>query len=413
MLVPVGSDQLAREVAALRCGLDTAAWETDGPESCKSLFGMTPAKSEPLPFDLARAHALYTTLFSHFKEHIDGKQLLFVAAGPLASLPLHVLVAEKPTQAIPRAGNGYVTAEWLAKRHAISVLPSVASLASLRAVVKTSLAAKPLIGFGNPLLTGRNGRDRSAWARTSCRGERSQQSSRVVRSGVAGNLAGSFHGGLANTDFLRRQMPLPETADELCAVARVLAADDGDVNLGARATETAVKALNSAGSLATYKFVHFATHGLLAGETESVGSAAEPSLMLTPPETATEADDGLLTASEVAQLKLDAEWVVLSACNTAGGETNGAEALSGLARAFIYAGARALLVSHWYVDSDAAVKLVTKALEEWKRDPKIGRAEATRRAMIAAMRDPALVANWAPAGHPSVWAPFVLVGEGR
>jgi CHAT domain-containing protein len=70
-------------------------------------------------------------------------------------------------------------------------------------------------------------------------------------------------------------------------------------------------------------------------------------------------DDGLLTASEVAQLNLDADWVVLSACNTAAGEKSDAEAFSGLARAFYYAKARALLVSHWAVASEVAVKLST------------------------------------------------------
>ena len=128
---------------------------------------------------------------------------------------------------------------------------------------------------------------------------------------------------------------------------------------------------------------------------------------------ASERDDGLLTASEVAGLKLDADWVVLSACNTAGaGEKGDAEAFSGLARAFFYAGARALLVSHWYVDSDAAVKLTTKAFAALSADPGIGRAEAMRRAVLAVMRDTTRPAHWIPAVHPGVWPPFVVVGEG-
>ena len=137
-------------------------------------------------------------------------------------------------------------------------------------------------------------------------------------------------------------------------------------------------------------------------------SKAEPALLLTPPQTATAEDDGLLTASEIAQLKLDAEWVVLSACNTAAGESDkpGAEALSGLARAFFYAGARALLVSHWAVNSDATVKLITKAFEELKADPRIGRAEALRRSTLA------LIAAGEGYAHPANWAPFVVVGEG-
>ena len=114
-----------------------------------------------------------------------------------------------------------------------------------------------------------------------------------------------------------------------------------------------------------------------------------------------------------AKLKIDADLVVLSACNTAaGGEKGDTEALSGLARAFFDAGAHALLVSHWYVDSQAAVKLMTTAFGELKRDSKIGLAEAFRRAMLIAMTDKDRPKNWTPAAHPAVWAPFVVVGEG-
>ena len=123
----------------------------------------------------------------------------------------------------------------------------------------------------------------------------------------------------------------------MCAVAAELGADPHDVYLGARATETEVKKLSSEGALAHVRVVHFATHGLLASETEEFARAlSEPALLLSPPDTATPDDDGLLTASEVSQLKLDADWVVLSACNTAsGGENGSAEALSGLAQGFL------------------------------------------------------------------------------
>ena len=117
-----------------------------------------------------------------------------------------------------------------------------------------------------------------------------------------------------------------------------------------------------------------ATHGLVGGE---IASLAEPALALTIPKEPTELDNGLLTTSEVAQLKLNADWVILSACNTAAGDKPGAEALSGLARAFFYARARALLVSHWQVDSDSAVRLTTSTFDALKKDPAIGRAEAT------------------------------------
>lgn len=173
-------------------------------------------------------------------------------------------------------------------------------------------------------------------------------------------------------------------------------------------------------ALDRYRVVAFATHGLVAGQY----GVAEPALVLTPPAVATEEDDGLLTASRIAALKLDANWVVLSACNTASGETVGAEGLSGLAKAFFYAGARVLLVSHWSVDSDAAEVLTATAFEELAKDRAIGRAEAIRRAEMALLDGTAAVIDEKRAtldhtrsvstlmAHPMMWAPFSVVGDG-
>jgi CHAT domain-containing protein len=184
-------------------------------------------------------------------------------------------------------------------------------------------------------------------------------------------------------------------------VAAKLAAPVADIHLDRDATETTVKRT----ALENYRVVYFATHGLVAGDVKGLG---EPALALTLPAQPTELDDGLLTASEVAQLKLNADWVVLSACNTAAGDKPGAEALSGLARAFFYAGARALLVSHWSVSSDAATRLTTSTFDLIKSNPTIGRAEALRRAMLAYMNDELEPLN----AYPGFWGPFSLVGEG-
>jgi CHAT domain-containing protein len=210
--------------------------------------------------------------------------------------------------------------------------------------------------------------------------------------------------GLANLAHVKMQAPLPETADELCAVAQSMKAEARDIRLGTAATEKEVKRLSASGELARYRMVHFATHGALAGELDGTHG---PGLILTPPEIASEEDDGYLSASEIASLKLDADWVILSACNTAAGGATNAEALSGLGRAFIYVEAWSLLVSHWAVDSDATVKLITGSVREMARDAKVGRAEAMRRSMLALIDK-----GTAEEAHPAYWAPFVVVGEG-
>lgn len=156
--------------------------------------------------------------------------------------------------------------------------------------------------------------------------------------------------------------------------------------------------------VALFGQVSFRHSGALAGQ---IRGSAEPGLILTPPAYASPEDDGYLSASEIAALKLDADWVILSACNTAAGDASGAPALSGLARAFFYAQARALFVSHWSVNSDATVRLIATAMGEMAHDRTIGRAEVLRRAMLA------LLEKGNPReAHPAYWAPFVVVGEG-
>ncbi len=194
---------------------------------------------------------------------------------------------------------------------------------------------------------------------------------------------------------------MPDTADELNAVGKDLGVTAADIHLGADASETTVKRA----PLADYRIVYFATHGLVAGDVKGV---AEPSLALSIPKVPSALDDGLLTASEVAQLKLNADFVVLSACNTIAGDKPGAEALSGLARSFFYAGARALLVTHWSVDSEAATRLTTSTFDLLKADPKLGRAEALRRAMLAYLDDTSSPRN----AYPALWGPFALDRRG-
>ena len=405
----LGKSALARQVQALRCGLDAEAW---GDRPCAELTGQSYTDEDrdsgkPLPFDHARAHRLYQALFGPAEDLIKGKSLLIVPSGALTQLPFQVLVTAPP------ASGDHRSVAWLVRDHALTVLPAVSSLKALRRVARPSAASKPMMGFGNPLLDGDQNHPRfgAYFKKLAQRARDKQQCPETAWQRVAalaglrrGVMSLPMRGGLADVDFVRLQVPLPETADELCAVARDVHADLGEIRLGARATEREVKHLSETGRLAQYRIVHFATHGALAGQ---IQGNREPGLLLTPPAEASEEDDGYLTASEIAELKLDANWVVLSACNTAAGNAQGAEALSGLARAFIYAQARALLVSHWEVNSDATVKLITGAMSRLAANKSMGRAEAMRQSMLA------LIDKGEPReAQPAFWAPFVVVGEG-
>ena len=146
--------------------------------------------------------------------------------------------------------------------------------------------------------------------------------------------------------------------------------------------------------------VVFATHGLLAGDLPNL---SQPALAMAA--TANPADSPLLTLEDVLSLKLNADWVVLSACNTAGADGRAEEAMSGLARGFFFAGSRSLLVTHWSVESESAMQLTTNAFASYKKDTAMRRSEALRQSMLAVMKSPAF-------GHPAFWAPYALVGEG-
>jgi CHAT domain-containing protein/Tfp pilus assembly protein PilF len=341
-------------------------------------------------FDLDLAHALYIALFGPVASVIADKTHLFVvSSGALTSLPLHLLVTEPPVGARPswRSFAPYRSAAWLMRKHALTSLPSVSSLKVPRAA--RSAAPQPYMGFGNPLF-GAAAAPHAGVARDRSRAPASLSYHRYFRE------------ARIDTASLRDALePLPETAEEVRTVAELLHAAGDAVRLAAQATETAVKTTK----LDDYRVLHFATHALVAGETARFTDLAEPALVFTLPQIPSELDDGLLMSSEVAGLKLNADWVILSACNTADGDTPGAEALSGLARAFFYAGARTLLVSHWYIDSRAALQLTTRTVQRMEQKKDTLPAQALRAAM-AELVDSGKDDD----AYPGIWAPLMVVG---
>ena len=196
-------------------------------------------------------------------------------------------------------------------------------------------------------------------------------------------------------------------------MANALEADAAAIHLGVEATEAAVRTNDR---LRDARIVAFATHGILPGEIEGF---AEPGLIFTPPGRATPADDGILTAAEAAGLDLSAEWVILSACNTGTTEgPGGGDALSGLARSFLYAGADALLASRWRVGDKVTAALTVETLLNARRDPAVGKAAALQSAMRAIRTgkrdDGSAVEGWTSDwAHPAAWAPFTLIATGN
>ena len=362
-MIGLGSAELSKIVTELRKGLD--------PTKMQGLSAL-PA------FDTDQANVLYRKLFKPVEPIIQGARHIFIVPdGALQSLPLGVLVTEKTNNG-PAVVSEYSKIAWLIRKYAMTTLPSVRSLRALRVFAKRAKSVQPFLGIGDPKLEGDTGSNRGL-----------RPAKLMTPRGVA------------DANAIRQLASLPESYAELQSLARTLGAGDEDLMVGSEATETRVKQM----ALADYKVLAFATHGLIASDLTGL---SEPALVLTPPETGSTRDDGLLTSSEVAQLKLDAEWVILSACNTAAADgAPGAEGLSGLAKAFFYAGSRALLVSHWPVASDAAVSITTRMLKEAAK-PGTGRAEAHRLSILAMIENE----DQPDYAHPFFWAPFVVVGEG-
>jgi CHAT domain-containing protein len=334
------------------------------------------------PFDTQLAYKIYRSAFGIFADKLQGKtRLSVVTNGAFTSLPLQLLITKDPS------GKALKDIDWLVRSFAITVLPSVYSLKTLRMQTVSSSPQKQMIAFADPVFS-------------------TQPRSGPKERKVAMRSMTSFYSGtqLDIASLAKALSPLPETRNEVQAIAKSVHADAEDIKLGLLATETSVKQTD----LTLYHIVYFATHGLVAGELERFAKAkAEPALVLTIPKQPTELDDGLLTASEVAKLKLNADWVVLSACNTAAEEKPGAEALSGLARAFFYAGARSLVVSHWEVDSEATVRLMTGMFQASARNPRLSHAEALQQSILSMIESSKSDGD----ADPRLWAAFVVVGE--
>jgi CHAT domain-containing protein/tetratricopeptide (TPR) repeat protein len=395
-------ETLARDIAALRQLLDSGG-STRAPGSGDTQTGAQ------LGYDRATARRVYNALFGSPKiaKLIAGKsEWLINPKGALLSLPFAALVAGDYSGDDADAAALRST-PWLGMTKALSVIPEISSLKALRGLVRPERATQtPFFGIGDPEF----GRGASSAAPASV-------VAAAPDGGAPGQVRSYFRGANADIDAISKLSPLPGTRGEIASLAKSLNAMAGSTLLGNDATEANLRKRSNDGSLGRARVVAFATHGLIAGDLDN--SLAQPALALAPPSPSdgpvTEANDGLLTASEAATLKLGADWVILSACNTASGNSNGAEGLSGLARSFFYAGADTLLVSHWRVRDDAAARLTTRAVEisQSPGPQKLSRAAALQKSMRELMNDPSQDRSGAAFAHPSMWAPFTIIGVER
>lgn len=361
-----------------------------------------PMVSDIPAFDLALAHQLYKLLLKPVEESLQSSDsLVVVTNGALGLLPLSLL----PTQDVKldESGSlfsGYKQVPWLARTHAVSLVPSASALMTLRKLPAVPATHEPLIAFGDPFFSVKQAQDVTPVVEAvnyTSRGIPLARRSAVQTRGI-------------DSAELAELPRLPDTADELRAIARALGADPEKVlHLGAQANEKIARTIN----LSNYRVVAFATHGLVPGD---LNGLTQPALALSAPAVAGVDGDGLLTMEEILALRMNADWVVLSACNTGAGAGAGAEAASGLGRAFFYAGTRAVLVTNWSVHSRSARDLVADLFHRQAQDKQLPRAKALQQAMLALMDGPGFVDDKGETGfayaHPLFWAPYSMIGDG-
>jgi CHAT domain-containing protein len=414
--LPITTAELDQKVAKLRDALEPVALTV----------------TEIPPFDVALAHSLYASLLQPVEAAWrPARNLIVVANGALGYLPLGLLPTA-PTELAPDPSlmfAEYRRVPWLARDHAVTVMPSVSALRALRTTAVADPHRDKLIGFGDPYFN-------LAQAAAAAQAEAVASSSQppAVQTSTDGpELAGSDPEPAEATPAaavtagpplkLRSGLPpgifdvnlfalprLPDTAEELRAIAAALGVDPATtLKLGKDANERVVKATKLSG----YRIVAFATHGLMADDIDGLD---QPALALTSPRVVGIKGTGLLTMEDIFTLKLNADWVLLSACNTGAGAGAGAEAASGLGRAFFYAGARTLLVTNWSVHSQSARALIADIFQRQASDPKLTRTEALRRAMMGLLDGPGFADDAGQTlfsyAHPLFWAPYTVIGDG-
>jgi len=385
----VGQDAYAMFVTptsaqAFRIGASTKALEDEVATLRASIVTLEGGQPTTYPFDVAQARSLFTQLMGPIAEQLGSvTHLIFEPDGPMLQLPANLLVVEQPgvdaylaRVARPNADEfDFRGLAWLGRGRDISTSVSPRSFADVRAIQ----ASKGTLGY---LGLGQNARP-SAAAITA-----------MPRDACAWPLD-------------TWENPISPT--ELVLAAGIVGKDRSAVITGADFSDTGLEARSD---LNQYRILHFATHGLVTAPRPEC--PARPALLTSFGGSA--ASDGLLSFSEIYDLRLDADAVILSACDTAGmatvaatreaGITTGGNyALDGLVRAFVGAGARTVVASHWPVpdDYDATKRLISSLFAATPGTPI---ATALRAAEVKLMDE-------AKTSHPYYWSGFAIIGDGR
>ena len=389
---PIGKKELSERVARLRGSLD-----------CKPhTLGDIP------PFDLTLAHEIFKLVIQPVEPGWKGAEDLLVIAGdPLGQIPLALLPTAVPSRISGEATlfQSYRSVPWLIRSVSVASLPSTASFINLRSLPVTDQSRKTFAGFGDPIFRQGQAAYESKEPEPLVESRGKPIRVRGIRTTQDTDLDNAKTTGVGLSHLNR----LPDTAEEIRSICGILGADPAqDAFLGEEASESRVKGMD----LSPYQVVAFATHALVPGDLDGLD---QPALALSSPAVTGEKEDGLLTMGEVLKLKMNADWVVLSACNTGAGQGEGAEAVSGLGRAFFYAGTRALLVSMWPVESTSARLLTTGLFRHQQEEKSLSRSQSLRKSILDLVdreflkegETGRIVASYA---HPMFWAPFVMVG---
>jgi CHAT domain-containing protein len=371
-------------------------------------------------FDVSLAYDLYLKLFSPVESALkDATDLFIVTNNPLDQIPLAILPTA-PFHLDRERGElfaRYRQVPWLIRKVSITMEPSVSALFNLLTMPAGDRGRKAFLGFGDPLFNreqlalvkaDQNKKEEHP-TRTMAAIDKINASSVQVR-GIRITAKGTLDNQKITSIQTENLVRLPDTAEEIKTIAQVLNADPKkDVFLQEQASKHRVKTM----PLSDRKVIAFATHALVPGDLDGLD---QPALALSSSSVTGDQEDGLLTMKDIMKLKLNADWIVLSACNTGAAGGAGAESLSGLGQAFFYAGSRAILASMYPVETTSARKLVTGLFRFQVDDAKLTRSQALRRSMLdlidrETLKDQATGKIIASYAHPLFWAPFVLMGD--